>query len=312
MIGEIFTESALIAVLVAAIAGAMPLLLAAIGETAGEQSGVLNLGLEGMLLAGGFAAFVVTLATESFWLGFLAGALAGMVLAGIMVLFAVVLGASQIVVGLGITLLGAGVSSLLFDHLYSATLPRVGSAGSWTLWPLSEVPVIGEAFFSQHGMFYLAFALAVLTSLVLGRTHAGLRLRAAGRKPHTLDAVGGSALRTRALAVMFSGGMAGLGGAYLVLIAAGTFTPGMTHGLGFLAIVTAMISQGRIGWVIVVSFAYGAIVATGLLFQVTGGEVSTDLITILPFVAVLIALAAFSRRGSALPPALAAPYARIR
>lgn len=303
------SEAFLTAFLVAVLASALPLLLAAIGETVSEQAGVLGLGIEGVLLVGGYAGFAVTHATGGLWLGFACGALAGMLLSSILMALSVWLGVNQIVVGIGITLAGTGISSMLYEARFADSKPRLGAPEVWALHPLSEIPVLGPALFAQPGMFYVSFALAALVSLWLYRTRSGLRLRAAGQRPVSLDAAGGSVVRTRSIAVLFGGAMAGLGGAYLALVSAGTFTPGMTHGMGFLAIVVAMLGRGRMLRVVLVSLAYGLFVAGGTVLQLTTLEVSNDVISILPFIAVLIVLSLFGRRA-ALPPALAVPYVR--
>lgn len=306
------TEAVLTAFLLAVLASAMPLLLAAAGETIGEQSGVLNVGIEGMLLAGGYFGFAATLSTGSFWLGFLCGGVAGMLLASIMMVLSVWLGVNQIVVGIGIILLGTGVSSMLYDWSFADSRPRLGLAPVWSFSPLSEIPITGPVLFAQPGMFYLALLLVALVSFWLHRTGPGLRLRAAGQKPSALDAAGGNVMRTRSLAVLFGGAAAGFGGAYLALLSAGTFTPGMTHGLGFLAIVVAMLARGRMRWVVAISLVYGAFVSLGTALQLTSVSIPNDVVTMAPFVAVMLALVIFGGAGgrSALPPALATPYVR--
>lgn len=306
----LFNEAVMTAFFVAAFASAAPLLFAAIGETVGEQAGVLNLGIEGLMLVGGYFAFVATLASGSFWVGFLCGAVAGSALSSIMMVLSIWLGGNQIVVGIGVTLAGTGVSSMLFESNFADSLPRLGLADAWAIFPLSEIPIVGAALFSQHGMLYVVLVMAVLTSIWLYRTQPGLRLRSAGRSPVSLDVVGGSVIGTRSLAVLFGGTMAGLGGAYLALISAGTFTPGMTHGMGFLAIVVAMLARGRLLWVVLISLIYGLFVATGTALQLGGSGLSTDVITMMPFITVLVALVVFGRKGSALPPALATSYIR--
>jgi simple sugar transport system permease protein len=303
------SEAMLTAFMLATFASMIPLLLAALGESIGEQSGVLNVGLEGVLLVGGFAAFAATLASGSFWLGFLAGALAGAALQAVLMVLSVWLNANQIVVGIGMTLAGTGVSSMLYDWSFAESRPRLGLPDAWVIYPLSEIPVAGPVLFARPGMFTLTFVLVAATAIWLSRTAPGLRLRAAGQRPAALDAAGGSVVRVRSLAVLFGGAMAGLGGAYLSLVSAGTFTPGMTHGLGFLAIVVAMLARGRMRWVVAISLIYGLFVATGTALQLTAVNLPNDVITMAPFVAVMLVLA-FTRKGSALPPALATPYVR--
>lgn len=306
---DLFSTASLTALLIAVIAGTMPLMLSAIGESIGEQSGVLGLGLEGLLLIGGYSGFVGTLATGSFWIGFLCGVAAGVALSAVMMVLCVWLGLNQIVVGLGITLAGTGVSSVLYDANFATSQPRVGLDTPWRIPGLADLPVLGPSLFSRPGMFTVAILLLVLTSIWLHHTTSGLRLRAAGRKPDALDAAGGSVRRTRSLAVLFGGAMSGLGGAYLALLSAGTFTPGMTHGLGFLAIVVAMLSRGGFVRLAIISLAYGICVAAGTALQLTAISLPIDVVHMLPFIVVMIVLICVPR-GSALPPALATPYVR--
>lgn len=303
------TEAMITAFLLAVSASMIPLLLTALGESVSEQSGVLGVGLEGVLLVGALAAFSATHASGSFWLGFLCGALAGAALQAVLVVLSVWMQANQIVVGIGITLAGTGISSMLYEWSFAESRPRLGLPDAWTVYLLSEIPVLGPVLFDRPGMFTLSFAMAAAVAWFLTRTVSGLRLRAAGQGPAALDAAGGNVVRTRSYAVLFGGVMAGLGGAYLALVSAGTFTPGMTHGLGFLAIVVAMLSRGKVLYAVGISMVYGLFVAAGTALQLTSMNLSNDVITMAPFVAVLIVLAC-SRRGSALPPALATPYVR--
>lgn len=306
---DFFSEAFLTAFIVAVLASAIPLLLAAIGETVGEQAGMLNIGMEGLMLVGGYFGFAGTLASGSFWVGFLCGMLAGIALSAIMMVLCVWLGLNQIVVGIGIGLAGAGVSSVLYDFNFSTSKPRLGLDAPWTIPFLSDIPVVGPGLFAQPGMFYVTLIILGLTSAWMYRTTSGLRLRSAGQKPASLDAAGGSVLRTRSLAVLFGGAMSGLGGAYLALISAGTFTPGMTHGIGFLAIVVAMLARARFVWVLVISLVYGVFVSMGTVLQLTTLNIPNDVVHMMPFVAVMIVLTFFARR-SALPAALATAYVR--
>lgn len=306
---EFFSQAFLTAFIVAVLASGIPLMLAAIGETVGEQSGMLNIGIEGLLLIGGYFGFIGTLSTGSFWVGFLYGMLAGVALSAIMMVLCVWLGLNQIVVGIGITLAGTGVSSVLYDFNFATTKPRLGLDTPWKIPFLSDIPVIGKGLFAQPGMFYVSVLIAILVSIWMYRTTPGLRLRSAGQKPASLDAAGGSVMRTRSLAVLFGGAMSGLGGAYLALISAGTYTPGMTNGLGFLAIVVAMLARGRLTWVALISIIYGLFIAMGTVLQLTTLNIPIDVVHMMPFIAVMIVLTFFARR-SALPPALAIPYVR--
>jgi len=297
------------AFIVAAIAASMPLMLAAIGETIGEQSGVLNLGVEGIMLVGAYTAFVTTLSTGSFWLGMLVGALIGALSSVVMLVLNVWLGLNQIVIGLAVTLIGEGITSVLYLQSFSKTSPGLGTAPGLHIPLLADIPVFGKAIFQQSGMFWFCILLAVVVAWLLIKTNWGLSIRAAGQKPSSLDAAGGSVIRIRSQSVLLAGAFAGLGGAYLALITTSTFTPFMVNGLGYVAIVITMLSRGRILWVVLTSLLYGLTVAVGTALQLTTVSLPADVIKMLPFIVVMITLILFSRR-TVVPPALAVPYTR--
>jgi general nucleoside transport system permease protein len=288
---------------------AVPLLFASLGETISEQAGVLNVGLEGMMLAGAYGGFVVALETGSTWLGLAAGVVVGLLVSVLMVVLCVRMKLDQIVIGIGIVLLAEGVTSLLFDARYAASRPRLAPAAEWSVPGLSELPVLGESIFTQHPVVYLAVVLVIAAHYLLRRTSAGLSLRAAGEKPAALDAAGVSVTGTRSWAALAAGAFGGLGGAYLSIIAAGTFTPFMTQGQGFIAIVIAMLARGIAPWTIVGALLFGMSLSVSTALQLIGIEISTDYVQLLPFVAVIVVLVLFARR-SYLPTALAVPYVR--
>lgn len=291
------------------IAQAMPLMLAAVGETIGEQAGILNLGIEGVMLIGAYTGFVVTLMTGSFWIGMLAGAIGGVVANAAMLVLNVWLGLNQIVIGLAITLIGEGITSVLYLQNYTSSPASLGAQPRMPIPGLSEIPVIGPALFRQSGIFWLAIVLILVLAFALARTSWGLATRSAGQKPSSLDAAGGSVMRTRSTAVILSGVLVGLGGAYLALLTTATFSPHLTNGLGFIAIVITMLSRGRILIVMLTSLVYGLAVAMGPALQVIGFTVPADIIKMLPFIIVIVMLIVFAR-SSVVPPALGAPYTR--
>jgi ABC-type uncharacterized transport system permease subunit len=291
------------------IAQAMPLVLASVGETIGEQAGVLNLGIEGVMLIGAFSGFVVTLATGNFWLGMLAGAAGGVLANAAMLVLNVWLGLNQIVIGLAITLIGEGLTSVLYLQYFSKSSTSLGTAGELYIPGPSDIPVIGQAIFQQSGIFWIALFLAIAVGFFLEKTNWGLSIRSAGQKPSSLDAAGGSVMKIRSHAVILGGAFVGLGGAYLAELTTSTFTPFITNGLGFIAIVITMLSRGRIYLVVITSFVFGLTVAIGPALQVVGFAVPADLIKMLPFVVVMLTLIIFAR-SSVVPPALGAPYTR--
>jgi simple sugar transport system permease protein len=291
------------------IAQALPLMLASMGETIGEQAGVLNLGLEGVMLIGAYVAFVATLTTGNFWLGMLAGAIGGVVANLAMLVLNVWLGLNQIVIGLAVTLIGEGITSVLYLQNYTKSPASLGAQPAMPIPGLSEIPVIGQALFSQSGIFWVAILLALGLAFAMAKTNWGLSTRSAGQKPSSLDAAGGSVMRTRSIAVILNGALAGLGGAYLALLTTATFSPMLTNGLGFIAIVITMLSRGRILIVMVTSLVYGLAVAVGPALQVMGFTVPADIIKMLPFIIVIVMLIVFAR-SSVVPPALGAAYVR--
>ncbi|MHB9150067.1 MAG: ABC transporter permease [Thermoleophilia bacterium] len=307
--GDLLTAAFVSALLSGGIMAGMPLLLAGLGETISERGGVLNIGLEGMMLIGAYVGFVVALDSGSPWLGLLAGLGAGAAVSVLMVVFCVRLGLDQIVVGIAILLAAEGVTSVLQRAEFGTTYPRLGSMGAVHVPLLSGIPVVGSSFFSQPAPVYVGLALVVASWWVLRFTNFGLELRAAGEKPEALDAAGVSVVRTRSAAALCAGALAGLGGAYLSIIGAGIFVPFMTHGAGFIAIVLAMLARGRAAWVVIGSIVFGMTVSLATALQLVGVNVSTDIVNMLPFVVVLAVLVIFARRAY-LPSALGLPYHR--
>jgi general nucleoside transport system permease protein len=311
----VFSEEAVTALVAGAILAGAPLMLAALGELVSQRAGVLNIGLEGMMLIGAYAGFVAAYHGGSEWLGFGAGFLAGAGIAVLMVLFCVRWGLDQIVVGIAITLTCEGATALIFYSEFAESRPTLGAVDKVAVPGLSELPVVGGqgesngSIFTQPLIVYIGLALAVLVAWILRRTHMGLNVRAAGDAPAALDAAGVSVVATRAWAVLFAGAMAGLGGAYLSIVAAGLFQDTVVGGRGFIAIVLAMLARGRPLWAVVGAMLFGASLSIADWAQVARVNISTDLVFMLPFILVLVVLVVFGRRAY-LPAALALPYER--
>jgi len=306
---SILTADFLAALITGAILAGMPLLLAALGETISEQAGLLDIGLEGMMLLGAYAGFVVTNSTGSYWAGFLAAVVAGMAVAMLMVVFCVHMGRDQIVVGIAILLSMEGLTSLLHAAQFGTSYPRLDGVPPVAIPGLSKIPVIGPSLFSQPLIVYIGFALILVVSWMLYKTNLGLNIRAAGWKPVALDNAGVSVMRIRTIASLSTGALAGLGGGYMAIVTAGIFVPFMTGGLGFIAIVIAMLGRGRPIWVLIGSLLFGIALSIATALQLVGVNISTDVVQMLPFVAVMVALALFARQ-SYLPAALGTPFVR--
>ena len=287
----------------------MPLLFASLGETISEKSGILNIGLEGMMLVGAYAGFVAALYSHSPWVGVIAGIAGGMVMSAIMAVFCVRLGLDQIVVGIAILLVGEGLTSLLHGAQFGSSYPRLEGMMRIEIPLLSKIPVIGPSIFSQPLIFWLGIALALIVRWVLKSTNWGLNIRAAGEKPGALDAAGVNVTWTRTAAVLTTGAFAGIGGAYMAIVGSGIFVPFMTNGLGFIAIVIAMLARGRALWALAGSFLFGICLQIGTSLQVAGVDIPTDVIFMLPFLVVMVVLV-ISARQAYLPAALCVPYKR--
>lgn len=306
---SLLTEAFLGALIFGAITAAVPLLLAGLGEQMSEKAGVLNIGIEGMMLAGAYTGFLGAFTSESLWLGFLTGALGGVAVAAVMVLLCVRLGLNQIVIGIGLTLGVEGLTALAHHFQFSRTYPRLAAADITAIPLLSDLPVIGPALFRHHLLVYIAFALVPVMIYVYRKTQLGLNLQAAGDKPAALDVAGVDVIKTRTAAVLTTGALAGVGGAYLANIGAGIFVPFITNGAGFLGIVLAMLARGRPLWVMGSALLFGVCLSLTTAMQVAGINLPTDVINMLPFAAVMAMLILFGRQAS-LPAALGIPYQR--
>jgi ABC-type uncharacterized transport system permease subunit len=314
-VSDLFTQDVLTALIAGGILAGVPLLFAALGEMVSERAGVLNIGIEGTMLVGAYVGFITAFHGGSTSLGFLAGAGAGAAVSVVMIVLCVWFGLDQIVVGIAITLICEGATAMIFDAQFAESRPTLGATGRVDIPFLSDLPVVGGAdtsdgsIFSQPLVVYLGVALVVAVAWMMRRTHMGLNIRAAGDKPAALDAAGVSVRATRSWAVLFAGAMAGVGGAYLSITAAGLFEAFITQGRGFIAIVLAMLARGRALWVLIGSFIFGISLSLSDALQIAGIDISTDVVFMLPFVAVILVLVLFGRR-SYLPAALGLPYVR--
>ena len=305
----LLTQAFLSSLLFGAVTAGVPLMFAGLGEQISEKAGVLNIGIEGMMLFGAYTGFVAAYYSGSFWLGFLAGGIGGMAVALFMVVLCIRLGLNQIVIGIALTLGAEGLTALLHYFQFSRTYPRLSSAPVLPIPGLSQIPVVGPALFSHNAVVYIGVLLVAGLTWLFQRSHIGLNLEAAGSKPAALDAAGVSVLATRSWAVLATGFLTGVGGAYLANVGAGLFIPFMTNGAGFIGIVLAMLARGRPVWVLAGAALFGVSLALTTALQVAGVNIPTDVVQMLPFAMVMLVLVIFARH-SVLPPALGLPYLR--
>jgi len=308
-VGSLLTEAFLTSLLFGAVTAGVPLLLAGLGEQISEKAGVLNIGIEGMMLVGAYAGFVVAFYTESFTLGFLAGGVGGMLVALLVAVLCIRHGLNQIVIGIAVTIGMEGLTALLHYFQFSKTYPRLSQAPVLELPVLSHISVVGQALFSHNPVVYLGVLLVVGMTWLFRASQVGLNLEAAGSKPAALDAAGVSVTLTRGCAVLATGFLAGVGGAYMANVGAGLFVPFMTGGAGFIGIVLAMLARGKPVWVLFGAALFGSSLAMTTALQVAGINIPTDVVQMLPFAMVMLVLVVFARH-SVLPPALGLPYVR--
>lgn len=291
---------ALTAFLEATIRTATPLALAAIGELVVERVGVINIGLEGALLAGAFGALVGA-GLGGTTVGYAAAALAGTAVAMIFALFVVRLRADQIITGTAVTLLAVGLTGTLYQVFYgeAGAALSIPTSGPAAIRGLGTLPVVGPAFFAQPIITYAAYVGFPLLWWWLYRTRSGLALRAIGERPEAAVAAGVRTGRMRMLAILFGGAMGGLSGATLVLAQAGTFAEGMSAGRGFIAIAVVALGRWHPVGVAIAALLFGAASASQFLLQAMGWALPYQVFLGLPYALTLIALARVGARPAA-------------
>ena len=283
------------ALLLTVLATSIPLLLAANGELIAERSGVLNLGVEGMMLMGAVAALGATLYTGNPYMGILAGAVGGLLTALIFAFFAVSMMTNQVATGLALTIFATGFSGLAGAPLVGKTatsLPKI------KIPLLEDIPLLGELFFQQDILLYLAFALIIGTSYFLRKTRAGMILRAVGDNHDSAHALGYHVLRVRWMAVGFGGICAGLGGAYIPLVLTPHWSEGMTAGRGWIALALVVFASWMPSRVVVGALIFGGITIMQLAGQARGWTIPSQVLSMLPYLATIFALVLMSIRSS--------------
>lgn len=280
-----------------AVRTATPLALAALGEVVVERSGVMNIGLEGTIIAGALGALVAA-GAGGVVVGFGGAIVAGVAVAAIFAAFATGLRADQIITGTAVTMLALGLTGTLYQSVY-------GSAGVGLTTPtiapialpgLANIPVVGRALFAQPLPTYAAMVFAACVWWWFTHTHAGLALRACGENPAAAAAAGIRVARVRTLAILFGGALGGLAGGTLVIAQAGTFAEGMSAGRGFIAIAVVVLGRWHPGGVMLAALLFGAASALQFLFQAMGWNLPYQLFLVMPYVLTLFALAGAAGR----------------
>ena len=292
------------AIILAVLAASTPLLIAATGELVAERSGVLNLGVEGMMIVGAACGFAGAWLTGSIFVGALFGIVAGTMMSLIFALMALGLAVNQVATGLALTILGVGLSGLIGARFVGE---RITPAVHLYIPGLTDMPLIGRVLFGEDGFVYFSVALVIGVWWFLYRTRAGLILRACGDNHVSAHALGYPVLRIRTFAVMFGGACAGLAGAYLPLAYTPFFIPGMTAGRGWIALALVVFSSWRPGRLVIGAYLFGAVTILQLHAQGWGIGIPSQFMSALPYLATVIVLVLLSRArsgGSTAPAAL--------
>ena len=282
----------LVAILAAAIAAGTPIVFAALGELVTEKSGVLNLGVEGMMLVGAVAGFAATAASGSPWLGVLAGMAAGMAMALIFAVLALQLMANQVAAGLALTLFGVGLSAFVGKPLESISL---GSQEIWAIPLLADIPLLGPVLFRHHLLVYVSWALLGAICWFLYRSRAGLVLRSIGESPESAHAIGYRVIAIRYLATLFGGAMAGLGGAYLAEFYTPMWAEGMIAGRGWIALALVVFATWRPARVLLGAYLFGGVTIAQFFAQGAGLALPSQFLSALPYLATILVLVLISR-----------------
>jgi simple sugar transport system permease protein len=290
---------------------ATPLVLATIGETFAERSGILNLGIEGTMLMGALTGFLVTYFTKSLWLGVLMAAVVGLLFGLLMAFFAVTLGVNQHVSGLGITIFATGLAYYTYRAVIgSPTVPPSIKAFSTLKIPLLwKIPVLGPIFFNQYALTYIAFLLVPLSSYVIFKTTFGLSLRAVGENPESADAVGINVYKIRYISMIIAGTLMGIAGSFFTLCEFNMFLYNIVGGRGWVAIALVIFANWMPWKVLGGALFFGGIDVLGLRLQSSAIKIPYQIYLMLPYLFTIIVLILVARNAS-YPAALLKPYRR--
>ncbi len=308
MINQLFSAATLIGIVASGIRLATPYLYATIGETFGQRSGLVNLGVDGIMLMGAYVAFYTAFNTESLILGLLAAIVTGGVMGAIMAFFSVTLKAQQGISGIGVYLFGLGMSNLLFRKTLG-TVETVSGFSPIHFPVLSDLPVIGPIIFDHNVLVYGAFALVPISWFVLNKTTLGLKIRAVGENPEAADSLGVSVERIRYLAETVGGTLAGVAGASLSIALLNVFQQNLTSGMGFIAVALVYFGGWRMVGALAGAMLFSTVNALQLWMQVLGIPVPPDFALMLPYVLTILVLAFAAGRERA-PSALSKPFER--
>jgi simple sugar transport system permease protein len=301
-------ELIIVGILTSGIRLATPYLYAAIGETFGQRSGVLNLGVEGQMLLGAFVSFYVAFTTGNLGLGLLAAIAVGAAMGLAMAYVTVNLQAVQGISGIGFYLFGLGMSELLFKMLLG-TVETVKGFSPLPIPLLAKIPVIGDIFFQQNVMVYGAFLLVPVSWFVLNKTTLGLKIRAVGENPEAADSLGVSVVRVRYFTIILGGTLSGIAGASMSIALLNVFQQNMTSGLGFIAVALVYFGAWRVRGVLIGALLFSMVNSLQLWMQVLNVPIPSEIAVMLPYILTIVVLVITVSRVRS-PSALTKPFDR--
>lgn len=291
------------------LAAGTPLVLAGVGELVTERSGVLNLGVEGMMLVGAVAAFIVAATTKAPWLGVSAGMLAGAALSLVFAVLTLTLMANQVAAGLALSLFGVGLSAFVGLGYVSVVIDGIKPLA---ISGVSDLPFFGKLLFAHSPFVYISLVLVAAAQWFLFRTRAGLIVRAVGESPESAHAIGYRVVAIRYAAVAFGGACAGLAGAYLAVAYTPLWTEGMTAGRGWIALALVVFATWKPWRVLAGAYLFGAVTLAQFQAQALGVAVPSQLLSMLPYLATILVLTLISRDAATIrlnaPASLGKPY----
>jgi simple sugar transport system permease protein len=308
MISDLFSLNVLIGILTSGVRLATSYLYAAIGEMFGQISGVLNLGVEGIMLVAAYAAYVVVLQTNNLWLGLLAAIIVGLIMGLMMAVISVTLKAEQGISGIGVYLFGLGLSDLLYRITVKSPV-TVSGFPNIRIPGLTDLPILGPILFNQNILVYIAFALVPIAWWVLNKTTFGLQVRAVGQNPEAADTLGISVTKIRYITVTLGGAFSGLAGASLSIALLNIFQQNITSGQGFIAVALVYFGAWRPIGVLGGALLFSLINSLQLWIQVLSIPIPSDLAVMMPYVVTILVLVATVSKVRA-PSALSKPFER--
>lgn len=309
MISELLTATVLVGIVASGVHFATSYIYAAIGETFGQVSGVLNLGVEGIMLVAAFAAYYVVITTGNLWLGLGSAIAVGAIMGLLMAFISVTLKAEQGISGIGLYLFGLGLSDLLF-RVTIGTPKTVNGFSTLNIPGLSTWPIVGPILFSQNILVYGAFLLVPIAWFVLNKTTLGLLIRSVGQNPEAADSLGISVARVRYFTVTLGGALSGIAGASLSIALLNVFQQNLTSGQGFIAVALVYFGGWRPFRVMLGALLFSMVNALQLWIQILSIPLSPDLAVMMPYVLTIVALVFAARLTVTQPAALTKAFER--